>query len=269
MKKTAQTIHVSEVKLEGAGAIRYGINAHVLWAEIHRPQAHNAINFEVMAGLETVLDRLEADESLRVFVLSGSGEDAFAAGGDLKQFAVLKTAEDAKSMARRMLSILERLEKLPCWTVACLNGNTYGGGWETMLAFDFRIAAPTARFGFTQLKFYLLPGWGGLTRLIECVGRSRALEWLAEEATVDAATALQAGLINRIASDDAVKQEAWRWAQHLSKNDRAAINALKIGALNARELPRTKAIAAELAPFSGFWADAEHHRRVADFFGLA
>ncbi|MGK7370801.1 MAG: enoyl-CoA hydratase/isomerase family protein, partial [Candidatus Halalkalibacterium sp. M3_1C_030] len=142
---------------------------HTYWAAINRPDSRNALNFAVMDALEETLDRIESDNSVRAFVLSGT-RDHFISGGDLKEFHTIKTAEEAKPMAKRMLSLFKRIEKLPCWTIACINGAAYGGGWETMLAFDFRIASNKATFGFTQGKFYLPPGWGGLTRLVEKVG---------------------------------------------------------------------------------------------------
>src|SRR5699024_4055418 len=115
---------------------------------------------------------------------------------DMREFHSIKTAEGARAMAERMLSILARIEKLPCWTIAAVNGPAYGGGCEIMLSFDFRIAAEEATFGFTQGKFYLPPGWGGLTRLTERVGRSTALRWLGGARVVDAQTGLKANLID-------------------------------------------------------------------------
>lgn len=234
-----------------------------LWATINRPQSRNAVNFDLMNRLEETLDRLESDESIRLFVLSGTG-DHFISGGDLREFHTLKTAEEAKPMAQRMLSIYKRLEKLPCWTIACINGAAYGGGWETMLAFDFRIAAKEAVFGFTQGKFYLPPGWGGLTRLVEKVGRSTALRWLAEAAVIDTETALQQTLIDRAVADEILKEETWSWAEKLSHNDRDFIHTLKKGAMQLTSA-RWKAIHEELDDFAQFWEDKRHHQRVEKF----
>ncbi len=235
----------------------------VLWATLNRPQSRNAVNFEVMDSLEETLNQLESDTSIRVFVLSGTGKH-FISGGDLKEFHTLKTAEEAKPMAKRMHSIYKRLEKLPCWTIACINGAAYGGGWETMLAFDFRIAAREAVFGFTQGKFYLPPGWGGLTRLVEKVGHSTALQWLAEAAVINTETALHHGLINKVVGDVELKTKTWEWAHELSHNDRDFIHTLKKGSLQLTEA-RWKAINAELDDFAQLWEDERHHQRVEKF----
>lgn len=234
-----------------------------MWATINRPKSRNAINFALMDALEETLNILEADNSIRTFVLSGT-EGHFISGGDLKEFHTIKTAEEAKPMAQRMLSIYERLEDLPCWTLACINGAAYGGGWETMLAFDFRIAAEEAVFGFTQGKFYLPPGWGGLTRLVERIGRSTALKWLAEAAVIDSKTALQHHLIDRITSSENLVNDTWNWSEKLSHNDRDYIGTLKQGALHLTEA-RWKAIDAELDLFVKFWEDERHHQRVEKF----
>lgn len=233
-------------------------------ATIDRPESHNAINFAVMEELEHLLDKMESDDQMRCLILSGSGQETFIAGGDLREFHTIKTAEEAKPMAQRMLAILERIEKLPCWTIAAVNGAAYGGGCEIMLAFDFRIAAPKATFGFTQGKFYLPPGWGGLTRLIERVGRSTALRWLAEAKIVDTKTALNHKLIDRIADDGKLERQTWKWSKQLTQNDRSFINNLKQGAIRLTKA-RWDAIDAELESFAKFWESDLHEQRVEKF----
>ncbi len=238
---------------------------NVLWATIDRPQALNAINFEVIDALEAVVERLEAEARWRVFVLTGAGEKCFISGGDLREFAELRTAEQAAEMARRMCSILARLETMPCWTVACINGDAYGGGCETLLAFDFRYAAEGVRLGLTQAKFHVPPGWGGLTRLVEAVGRTQALRWLGEASVVSDEEAVEAGMIDRIVTRAGLKQAIHALSTRLAQQDRELIGALKRGAMHARELGWTASIEAELEPFARLWAGEEHQQRVAEF----
>jgi len=247
---------VSPVKIEQ--------NNKTLWARIHRPESRNAINFEIIEQLEKILDRLESDSAILSFVLSGSGDEAFISGGDLKEFHTLKTTNEAQQMARRVLNIFRRIEELPCWTIACINGSAFGGGVETMLAFDFRISARQATFGFTQGRFYLPPGWGGLTRLVERVGRSTALKWLAESAIIDSEEALKHKLIDRISENNELISATWQWAEQLNKNDRQYIGTLKKGAMRLTQA-RWEAIEAEIEPFSTFWEDKKHRQRVENF----
>ncbi|MEZ4459312.1 MAG: enoyl-CoA hydratase/isomerase family protein [bacterium] len=233
-----------------------------LWVEINRPEALNAIDFETMDGLEAALDLAEALQP-RVFVLSGAGEKAFISGGDLKRFSALINDDDAAEMARRMVAILARVEALDAWTVACVNGDAYGGGTETLLAFDIRIAAPHVRLGFTQARFHVPPGWGGLTRLVEAVGPSRAKHWLATGSVITAQEAHVAGLIHEV--HDHVVAAVERRCDKLAEMEPELTRALKSGVRRALEVPHAQAIAGELEPFSKLWAGDEHHRRVASW----
>ncbi|HKI44054.1 MAG TPA: enoyl-CoA hydratase/isomerase family protein, partial [Balneolales bacterium] len=133
------------------------------------------------------------------------------------------------------------------------------------LAFDFRIAAEHSRFHFNQSQFYLTPGWGGLTRLIERVGRARALEWLATGRSVTAQEALMAGLINHSFSGDQLDREVSRLGELMARNDRHLIRALKEGAERAVEIERKESLEAELEVFARLWGSAEHHKRVEEF----
>lgn len=216
----------------------------------------NAINFEVMDQLESLLDDLENDDELRLFVLTGSG-NSFISGGDLLEFHQIKDAEGAKEMTRRMIAILERIENLSCWTLAAVNGPAYGGGWEILLAFDFRIAVSSAAIGFTQGKFYLPPGWGGISKLTETVGRNQALYWLASQKVIDAKTAFHTGLIQEIFKEDVYDEKLSKLKTLLVKNDRKFIEYLK-----RKDLQKSED---EIEPFSAFWESEEHLKRVEKF----
>lgn len=237
----------------------------VLWAEIHRPEAHNAIDFKVMDELENVCETLETDGTVKVFVLSGNGYKYFASGGDLKSFSKIITAEDAAEMSRKMGGILSRIESAPCWTIACINGDVFGGGCETILAFDLRIAVKHARFGFTQGRFRLTPGWGGLTRLVEHVGKSKALLWLGTRSLIDSETALVSGLIDAVTVSDNLQEHILQIAAKLGENERDVIVALKKGAADATAFPRSESIEKERAAFAKLWEHQGHHKKVEEF----
>lgn len=225
-------------------------------ATIDRPEAMNAINFEVMDRLESILSDMETDKELRLFILTGK-ENRFISGGDLKEFHTIEDADGAREMSSRMLAILERIEHLRCWTLAAVNGHAYGGGWETMLSFDFRIAISSARFGFTQGKFYLPPGWGGLTRLSKVVGKSVADYWLASQKVIDAERALQTGLVQDVFHHNEYEEKLNGLINRLTLNDRAFIEYLK--------KKQHRNITGELEPFTQFWESSEHISRVTEF----
>lgn len=240
------------------------ISDHIFWAKINRPEARNAIDFEVMEKLENLVSQVEEDDQIRIFVLSGTGNESFVSGGDLKKFHTIKAKEEAVAKARRMQSLLSRIEQLPCWTIACVNGDAYGGGIELMLAFDFRLSVSKAKFGFTQGRFYLVPGWGGLTRLVEKAGRTKALEWLGKSEITEAHNVLAYGLIEHILPGKALEQEVLEWADDLTKNDRKFIQILKRGAMRY-SAHREEALEAEVEPFSELWVDEQHINRVEEF----
>lgn len=225
-------------------------------ATIRRPDAMNAINFELMDRMEALLDQLESDDEVRLFILSGS-ENSFISGGDLKEFHQIKDAEGAKRMTLRMIRLLERIENLPCWTIAALNGDVYGGGWEMMLSFDFRVARDDIKIGFTQGKFYLPPGWGGITNLSRVVGREQALYWLASNRVITAGAALNHGLIQEVFESDHFDELMEELSKKLTRNDRTYIDYLK-----RKDL---KSPSDEVDPFSHFWESDEHLKRVDRF----
>ncbi|MEX0680159.1 MAG: enoyl-CoA hydratase/isomerase family protein [Balneolales bacterium] len=238
---------------------------HIYWAEINRPESNNAIDFEVMDELEKLLNEIENNSHIRVFVLSGSGHNYFVSGGNIKDFANLKTEEDGRNMATRMASILNRLETSRFWTMACINGEVYGGGCELLLAFDFVIASKTATFSFSQARFGLPPAWGGITRLVERVGRSRSLEWLGSNQFISSEDALQTGLINKLSITSELRRNTWEWALELSRVEPALIEELKLGAKRALDNPRQDSFSRELDSFARFWATPQHKKKVTEF----
>lgn len=240
------------------------ITNHILRAVIDRPKALNAINFKTIDDLESLIDSIHSNEQIRVLILSGAGNESFAAGGDLREFHTITSKDEALKMSQRIQHLFLELEKLPCWNIAFINGNAYGGGVELTLAHDFRVAAPDALFGMTQGRFYLSPGWGGLTRLVEKVGRSKALKWLGKAEIINAKTALKDGLIDDVLPGEDAEQELLHWVEPLTKNDRNYIKTLKKGSLRFAQ-GRLEALAAEADPFADLWVDQQHITRVENF----
>jgi enoyl-CoA hydratase/carnithine racemase len=237
----------------------------LLWVEIDRPGALNAINFEVMDALEAALVRFNEERDLRAMILRGAGSKAFISGGDLKEFAPLKSHEDAAAMAERMHEILSAFELIDGWVIACINGAAFGGGCETLLAADFRVASSDATLGFTQTRFGVPCGWGGMTRLTEHVGRTKTMKWLARSEILDATRAQEEGLVDEIFAPGDLVEQTEAFALSMCNHSREMIEALKHMSIFGRELPRSAALAAEIEPFAELWASDEHHRRVEAF----
>ena len=237
--------------------LRIEESGYVTAAIIERPEAMNAVNFELMDRLEQLVEKLSHGDSVRLFILKGS-EGSFISGGDLREFHQLETAEEARSMTNRMLRLLDRIRNLPLWTVAAMNGATYGGGWEIAAAFDFRIAKRGISIGFTQGKFYLPPGWGGIASLKQLVPVQKALYWLASQSVISAEEAYQSGFVDELLDRDTYDDSLAKLAKKLTRNDRQFIEYLKSSA-------HFDGPDEEVTPFSLFWESEEHRDRVQAF----
>ncbi|MBM7692377.1 enoyl-CoA hydratase/carnithine racemase [Peribacillus deserti] len=174
---------------------------------INRPEKRNAINFEVMDGLELALELAEQDSSIKAVMIRGEGNQAFCAGGDLKEFHVLKTADDALVMLSRMGSILYRLLTFHKPTIANINGTAVGGGCEIAAACDIRLADRTAKLGFVQGNQGITTGWGGASILYEKLPVRAAFELLLGADVHTAEKAKELGFIDYIISEN--QDEGW------------------------------------------------------------
>jgi enoyl-CoA hydratase len=162
-----------------------------------RPEALNAVNAEVLGDLEEVVARLEADGEIAVVIVTGRGDRAFVAGGDIDYMAGLGPVEGERWVYRGQ-RVLRRLERLSQVTVAALNGFALGGGLEIALACDLRVAADTAVLGVPEVTVGLIPGWGGTQRLARLLGPGLAKDLVFTGRRVSAAEALAIGLVSRV-----------------------------------------------------------------------
>lgn len=129
-------------------------------ATIHRPEALNALNSQVLADLAELLDTVEADEEIRALVITGAGEKAFVAGADIGEMSTLTKAE-GEAFGKKGNDVFRRLETLPIPTIAAVNGFALGGGCELSMSCDIRICADTAVFGQPEAGLGITPGFGG------------------------------------------------------------------------------------------------------------
>lgn len=234
-----------------------------LWT-LNRKEALNAVNFDVMSALESALDVIERENDVRVLVFTALGE-SFISGGDLKAFSGLKSADDGRLMAARMKSILHRIENLPCITICLINGDAYGGGCETALAFDQIWLRDTAKMGFTQANFALSPGWGGYTRLIERVGATTALRWLSERARVGIDEGISSGLIDHVIASTGYQEAIDEHLRAIIHTDHKVLLTLKRIKQQSLFLKRDTLMAFESELFERLWESDEHHARVERF----
>jgi enoyl-CoA hydratase len=164
---------------------------------INRPDKLNAINKAVMADLNAVMDEVENNQAIKGVILTGAGSKAFVAGADISEFTGLSSSE-GRALAKKGQDVFFKIERCSKPVVAAVNGFALGGGCELTMACHFRIASENAKFGQPEVNLGLIPGYGGTQRLVQLIGKGRALELLMTGGMIDAPTALQYGLVNYV-----------------------------------------------------------------------
>ncbi|MBX2882234.1 MAG: enoyl-CoA hydratase/isomerase family protein [Granulosicoccus sp.] len=189
---------------------------HILGVTLNRPQVMNALNTQMMSELGQCFRQLYVDQQdTRVIVLTGAGDRAFCAGGDLKERNGM-----SDSIWRRQHAILEQMihaiMKCPIPVLSAVNGSCFGGGFEIALATDFIISSDAARFGFPEGKLGIMPGACGTQNLARACGQRRAKEIMLTGLPIDALTAEQHGIVNRTCPADALASTALDIAGHIA-----------------------------------------------------
>ena len=179
----------------GTGTVTAEIRGRVAVVTVNRPEVRNALNAEVLAGIEAALDAVELREDVGAVVLTGAGEKSFVAGADISQL-VGYTLRDG--LRARMQRLWNRIQDLELPTIAAVNGFALGGSNELAMSCDIRIAAENARFGLPETNLGILPGAGGTQRLSRLVGLGRAQEMILTGRIVDAQEALRIGLVTSV-----------------------------------------------------------------------
>lgn len=200
-----------------AGAVLFEvIEPHIALVTINRPEARNAVNGAVAAGLEAALDRVEADPDLWVAILTGAGPHAFCAGADLKE--VSNGRGHTLATAKGGFAGFVRAPRSKLW-IAAAQGHALAGGLELLLTCDLSVVAETANLGLPEVKRSLVAGAGGVFRLPRALPRALALEMIATGDPIPAPRAGHYGLVNAVVPADQVIPTALALAR------RAAVNA--------------------------------------------
>ncbi len=164
---------------------------------INRPEALNAINKEVMEGLGHFFTEHQNNPDIKGVIITGSGEKAFVAGADIKQFAGLN-AQEGQVLSKFGQDVYFKIEQFHKPVIAAVNGFALGGGCELAMACHMRVASTKAKFGQPEVNLGLIPGYGGTQRLAQCIGKSKAIELLLTADIIDANEAKALGLVNHV-----------------------------------------------------------------------
>lgn len=182
---------------------------------INRPDKLNALNAATIDALAAAFIDAEANTSVRVVVLTGSGPKAFVAGADISEMNTL-TPVQGRDFSLRGTRMMRRVEKLTKPVIAMVNGYAFGGGLELAMCCHLRIAADSAKVGQPEINLGLIPGFGGTQRLLRLVGRAATLELCLTGAPITAERALQLGLVNRVVPAAELEAETMKLAGQLA-----------------------------------------------------
>lgn len=209
--------------------IHQQVAPYVAHIQLNRPKELNALNLELMTELRDALKILDANDNVRVIIISGN-EKAFAAGADIKQMAG-KTAMDMYNIDQ--FSTWDTIKKTKKPLIAAVSGFALGGGCELVMLCDMIVASETARFGQPEIKIGVMPGAGGTQRLTRAVGKALAMEMVLTGRFISAEEALRAGLINRVVPVELFLKEAIQLASEVAALSPLAVKMAKESVLKA------------------------------------
>lgn len=187
--------------MQNAKAVLCEIKDQAAIVTINRPRVLNALNAEVFEALRELFAMLAKDDTVRVILLTGAGEKAFAAGADIGELTTT-TRVTGRALSRRGNAIFRKIETCGKPVIALINGFALGGGCELAMSCTMRIATETAKLGQPEVKLGLVPGYGGTQRLPRLIGQSAALKLMLTGEMVSAGDALRLGLVDEVVAAD-------------------------------------------------------------------
>ncbi len=248
---------------------------HVVLLTLNRPEVSNAFNTQMGVELGEFFRAMYVNqEDVRCIVLTGAGEKAFCAGGDLKQRNEMTDEEWMQQHAAFEQMTLAMLD-CPVPIIAAVNGAAYGGGCELALSSDFIYAADTARFAQTETRLGIMPGAGGTQNLPRAVGVRRAKEIILTAEPFMAAEGFEWGLVNKLCAPDALLDEAMATARKIAANGPIAVRQAKKSINMATQLDLKTGYAFEIEAYNRMvptedrleGVRAFNEKRKADFKG--
>jgi enoyl-CoA hydratase/carnithine racemase len=234
------------------GAVLFEVlEPHIALVTINRPEARNAVNGAVAAGLQDAVERMESDPDLWVAILTGAGPQAFCAGADLKEISAGRGA--ALMTQKGGFAGFVRASRTKPW-IAAARGHALAGGLELLLSCDLAVAAETANFGLPEVKRGLLAAAGGVFRLPRCIPQAIALEMIATGDPIPAARAAELGLINAVVPAAQVIAAALALARRIAVNAPIAVRESLGVARQAYDLTEAELWDATAAASGRVWA---------------
>lgn len=223
---------------------------------VNRPKQLNALNRATIQELHDAFKAAEGDDGIRVIILTGSGEKAFVAGADIKEFANFDTENGKDLSAEGHKKLFNFIADLTKPVIAAVNGFALGGGLELAMASHIRVASDNAKLGLPETSLGVIPGYGGTQRLAQLVGRGKAMEMITTAGMISAEEAKEWGLVNHVVAQEELMDLAEKIAGKICRNSGNAI-ASAIRAINANFENNVNGFDAEIAEFGNCFGTEE------------
>jgi enoyl-CoA hydratase len=236
-------------------ALLYEKSGGIATLTMNRPEVRNALNAEMLCRLADAWQDVNEDGSVRCAILTGTGDEAFCAGGDLDGFIPMmmgvkppkdewdqRVKDDFDIIFRGLLRSYDVFKPI----IAAVNGHSYAGGTEILQVTDIRVVADDARLAISEVKRSLFPMGGSTARLVRQIPWAVAMEILLTGEPISASEALRVGLVNKVVPRGQVMAEALRYAQILAENGPVAVQAVKQSVLAGSGLSIKDALAKEM-----------------------
>ncbi|MFE4523756.1 enoyl-CoA hydratase/isomerase family protein [Cytobacillus firmus] len=224
--------------------VRKQIVGGIATITIDRPEVLNAIDENVLDELENTFNEIETDENIRVVIITGGGEKAFVAGGDIAAMKRMSLIEGERFVYRGQ-SVLSKIEKSNKVVIAAINGYALGGGTELALACDIRIASEKAQLGLPEVCIGLYPGWGGTQRLVRLVGRGVAKELVFTGKRISVKEAKELGIVNQVVPHEELLDYCLTLAESILANSPIAVLQAKKAINQGSEISLDNALSLE------------------------
>lgn len=228
---------------------------------LNRPEARNALSQELRDALVRRLDTLAADRAVRVIVITGN-DHAFVAGADIKSLVHATPESMAAGNGHLIWNALSRQEKP---LIAAVRGYALGGGCELAMSCDLIIASETATFGQPEIKVGIMPGAGGVARLIRRIGKPRAMRVLLTGESFTGRQAFDWGLVSELVADELVLERAVQIASAIAALPSGSARAIKAAAGQGDGVPLDQALAIERAEFLSLFGSDDHREGMTAF----